>query len=207
MCIITSMNSRFAILTLMAIMVVSVNSAYANEDTSVSIQFIGDNSLDLKDKNRLVRADIEIENFDPQDGYYFMKVTNLFTGEVIKNSEIQPKYREEGLWGMQTSYLVDDTVDNIIGEYEIQIYTEFGTATTSTTFSVVDSSKNPLVIEDASTLQELTQSPETPSPAASSLLPQWVRNIFILYAEQKISEIELMSALEYLIDQEILQVK
>lgn len=200
------MNSRFAILPLVAIMLVSINSAYANEDTSVSIKFIGDNFLDIKDDNRLVRADIEIENFDPQDGYYFMKIINLFTGEVIKNSEIQPKYREEGLWGMQTSYLVDDTVEDIVGEYEIQIYTEFGTATTSTTFSVIDSSKNPLVTE-STTLQKLTESPETPSPAASSLLPQWVRNIFVLYAQQQISEVELMSALEYLIDQDILQVK
>ncbi|RDJ31713.1 MAG: hypothetical protein DWQ18_05420 [Crenarchaeota archaeon] len=201
------MNSRITILTLMAIMVVSINTAYADENTSVSIKFIGNNYLDLKDDNRLVRADIEIENFDPQDGYYFMKITNLFTGEVIKTSEINPTYREEGLWGMQTSYLVDDTVEDLIGEYEIQIYTEFGTATTSTTFSVVDSSKNPLVVEEAGTLQELTESPETPAQTPSSLLPQWVRNIFILYAEQQISEIELMSALEYLIDQEILQVK
>lgn len=198
------MNSRFAILPLVAIMLVSINSAYANEDTTVSIKFIGDNFLDIKDDNRLVRADIEIENFDPQDGYYFMKIKNLFTGEVIKNSEINPTYREEGLWGMQTSYLVDDTVEDIVGEYEIQIYTEFGTATTSTTFSVIDSSKNPLVTE-ATTLQKLTESPETPSP--SSLLPQWVRNIFVLYAQQQISEVELMSALEYLIDQDILQVK
>ena len=64
-----------------------------------------------------------------------------------------------------------------------------------------------MIVEEAGTLQELTESPETTPPAASSLLPQWVRNIFILYAEQKISEVELMSALEYLIDQEILQVK
>ena len=201
------MNSRFTILTLMAITLFSINSAYANEDTSVSIEFIGNNFLDLKDNNRLVRADIEIENFDPQDGYYFMKITNLFTGEVIKTSEVNPTYREEGLWGMQTSYLVDDTVEDIIGEYEIQIYTEFGTATTSTTFSIVDSSKNPLVVEEAGTIQELTESSEPSSAPASSLLPQWVRNIFILYAEEQISEVELMSALEYLIDQDILQVK
>ena len=136
-----------------------------------------------------------------------MKITNLFTGEVIKTSEVNPTYREEGLWGMQTSYLVDDTVEDIIGEYEIQIYTEFGTATTSTTFSIVDSSKNPLVVEEAGTIQELTESSEPSSAPASSLLPQWVRNIFILYAEEQISEVELMSALEYLIDQDILQVK
>lgn len=200
------MNSRFSILTLMAILLVSTSSVYADENTSVSIKFIGDNFLDLKDDNRLIRADIEIENFDPQDGYYFMKITNLFTGEVIKNSEINPTYREEGLWGMQTSYLVDDTVQNIIGEYEIQIYTEFGTATTSTAFSIIDSSKNPIVVESAGTIQELSESSES-LPPASSLLPQWIRNIFILYAEEQISEVELMSALEYLIDQDILQVK
>ena len=52
-----------------------------------------------------------------------------------------------------------------------------------------------------------------PSPAedkentSKSKIPGWVRNIFLWYGQELISEDELLRALEYLIDVEILQVK
>ena len=38
-----------------------------------------------------------------------------------------------------------------------------------------------------------------------SILPQWIRNIFIWYAEERISEDELLGAIQFLIDQGILK--
>lgn len=43
-------------------------------------------------------------------------------------------------------------------------------------------------------------------PKESNKIPSWVRDIFILYAGEDISEDELLAALEYLIDQEIINV-
>ena len=38
-------------------------------------------------------------------------------------------------------------------------------------------------------------------------IPDWVRNIFIWYAEDRISEDELLGAIQFLIDQGILQTR
>jgi hypothetical protein len=40
-----------------------------------------------------------------------------------------------------------------------------------------------------------------------SKIPEWVRNIFVWYAENTISEKELLSALQYLINQKVIQVE
>lgn len=44
-------------------------------------------------------------------------------------------------------------------------------------------------------------------PESQSKLPDWVRNIFIWYAEGQIGEDDLISALEFLINEEIIKVK
>jgi len=40
-----------------------------------------------------------------------------------------------------------------------------------------------------------------------SKIPEWIRNIFVWYAEDAISEKELLNALQYLINQKIIQVE
>ncbi|MDP6304104.1 MAG: hypothetical protein QF657_06080, partial [Candidatus Nitrosopelagicus sp.] len=40
-----------------------------------------------------------------------------------------------------------------------------------------------------------------------SKIPEWVRNVFVWYAENSISEKELLQALQYLINQNIIQVE
>jgi len=44
-----------------------------------------------------------------------------------------------------------------------------------------------------------------PTPEQTPKIPDWVRNIFIWYAEDRISEDELLEAIQFLIDQGILQ--
>jgi len=47
--------------------------------------------------------------------------------------------------------------------------------------------------------------PPAPEPEPRTKLPEWVRNLFIWYAEERISEEELLDAIQFLIDQGILQ--
>jgi len=47
-------------------------------------------------------------------------------------------------------------------------------------------------------------SPSNPPPVPEKL-PEWVRNLFIWYAEKRISEAELLDAIQFLIDQGILK--
>jgi len=53
-------------------------------------------------------------------------------------------------------------------------------------------------------LKETIQPPPAPEPKPK--IPEWVRNIFIWYAEDRISEDELIESLEFLIREGIIKV-
>ena len=74
--------------------------------------------------NRLVRMNVIIENYNPADGCYFLRITDNVGN--FNDSKIYPKYKTGGLWGVQVAYLVDDYLDNILGKHSVTIYTEFG---------------------------------------------------------------------------------
>jgi len=205
----------------------------AEDETQVTINFITETTMEYDSSDRLIRANVEILNYDPRDGYYFMKVTNIDTEEILKNTEIMPKYQGNEIWGVQMAYLVPDQIekDEIVGDYLIQVYSEFGTAVDSEIFSVVDSSTNnnltleqsnelvPLVEESSELETETTISQESendPLPVqeletqtsipSESTLPSWVRNIFIWYAEDTISESELIRSIEFLVNEGYIQI-
>ncbi len=163
--------------------------------THISIQITGDSEISLDSPNRIIRWNIEIQNFDPSDGYYYMRVVQLSTGKILTESEIFPKNIANELWGIKIAHVVDENIKNVVGDYKIQIFTEFGTATAKSKFSVVESAK----VE----VQNLIE--EQPTELESKI-PNWVRNIFIWYAEDKISEKELVKAIEFLIEVGIIQV-
>jgi len=60
---------------------------------------------------------------------------------------------------------------------------------------------NPVILEEIP--QEIAQQKKE---LEESKIPEWVRNIFIWYAENQISEFELIGALQYLISEEILKI-
>ena len=39
----------------------------------------------------MIRADVEIQHYNPQDGYHYMEILRLSDNEIIKNTEIFPK--------------------------------------------------------------------------------------------------------------------
>jgi len=136
------MIRKVALLTIL-IFVSSVTISEASELTKISVFIVGDPVISLDSTNRLIRADVEIENYDPAgNGYYYMKVIQLSTDKVLTENEIYPKDRGNEIWGVQIAYLSDENIlgisaDELIGKYELQIYTEFGNSTAKTTFKVV----------------------------------------------------------------------
>ncbi|MGI9567122.1 MAG: hypothetical protein ACR2LL_08945, partial [Nitrosopumilus sp.] len=48
---------------------------------------------------------------------------------------------------------------------------------------------------------------DTSSQPQSNKIPDWVKNIFVWYAEEKVSEDELLETIEFLVNQNIIQIK
>jgi len=234
----------------------------------------------------LVRAEVQIHNYNPQDGYTFMEITRASDGEIIKNTEILPKAiagEEDDLFQVQILHYIEPggNTTNLIGDYLLRIYSEYGPSESVETFSIVKSSMPVIVtqnsIEESVTPEELVTPDESITPEELTLMnqlenfcslteeeqfdffsenpdmidfdeeltticeiedeaeredtlvdsidtiilelrddvednieldkiPSWVHDIFIWYADETISENELLTALEYLISQGIINV-
>ncbi len=146
----------------------------------------------------MIRATIQIQNYNPQNGYHFMEITRVDDGRIIKNTEIFPMAIagvDDNLFQAQIlHYIEPDHIDeDLIGDYVLRIYSEYGPIEEVSTFSVVKSSMP--VTATQNTPEEST------TPEESAKIPSWVHDIFVWYANETISESELLAALEYLISQ------
>ena len=194
------------------------NSVYGlEEEPIITINFISGDVVDLDKNPQMIRAEIEIQNYNPQDGYHFMQVMRLSDQEIIKDTEIMPKIIDDDLFGVQIlHYLEPDDESNLIGDYGLRIYSEFGTSEAVSTFSIIKSSMPPTISQNISEVEsieeESTQVEEVESLQVSnseqleSQIPVWVHDIFVWYADESISENDLLSAIEYLISEGILNV-
>jgi len=189
--------------------------AHADETTQVEITLLSEPIMNFDSSDRLLRANIGITNYDPQDGYYFMKITNLETEEIVKDFEIMPKYKGDDVWGVQIAHLIPSQIEKeeIIGDYQIEIYSEYGLAKATTVFSVIDSDKpNELSLEQSGEVENLiaeSNELENETPLATqpeSTLPSWVKDIFIWYAAGTLSENELLNAIEFLANEGIINI-
>ena len=199
-------------------MLFQAQQVYGDEESPIiTINFISGNIIDLDEGQQMIRASVEIQNYNPQDGYHFMQVIRLSDGEIIKDTEIFPRNITNELFGVQVShYLVpDEFEEEVLGDYEIRIFSEFGSSEADEIFSIVKSSST----ATSNTIQELvTPEEELDTLEANedseieifeqseSKIPSWVHDIFVWYADKTITENELLSALEYLISQGILDV-
>ncbi|EIJ65124.1 hypothetical protein BD31_I1750 [Candidatus Nitrosopumilus salaria BD31] len=182
----------------------------------ITIDFVSGNIIDLDESPQMIRADIQIQNYNPHDGYHFMQIIRLSDGEIIKTSEIMPKAIGDNLFGVQILHYIDPDIDeeNLIGEYGLRVYSEYGSAESVSTFSIIKSSM-PITITQNSVID--SEVPEEESDTVETLqiesldqseskIPTWVHDIFVWYADETISENELLTALEYLIAEGILDV-
>jgi len=173
---------------------ITTQFVFAEEDpTIISVNIIGESEIYPYSESKMIRADVEIENYTPSHGYYFMRISN--SDGIIKETEIYPTGRGNDLWGTQVAYMVtSETPDT----FTILIFSETGTATGTATFSLL---KTKLITEPAD--EELLPT-ELSKPTQQ--IPDWVRNIFIWYAEGEIGEEELIGALQFLIKEGIIEV-
>ena len=205
-------------------MLFQAHQIYGDEESPIiTIDFFSGNVIDLDDSPQMLRAKVQIQHYDPGDGFHFMQIIRSSDGAIIKNTEVFPKVigggTEDDLFEVPILYYLepDENEENMIGDYELRIYSEFGPSESVETFSIIKSSMpitiipNPIeelttsnsssvVVEDNEELEieDLAQ-PE-------SKIPAWVHDIFVWYADETISENELLTALQYLIEQKILVV-
>ena len=283
------MISKILLGLLSVIILFQAHQVYADEELPIiTINFVSGNIIDLDESPQMVRADIKIQNYNPQHGYHFMEVTRISDGEIMKDTEILPRFlgrADDSLYGVQILHYVEPgtNVTNMIGDYVLRIYSEYGPSESVETFSIIKSSMPVNVIqnavEESETPEELVTPDESETPEEyydflenqlenfcsmaeeeqfdffsenpdmidfdeeltticeiedeseredtlvdsidaiilelrddiednieSNKIPSWVHDIFVWYADETISENELLSALEYLISQGIINV-
>ncbi len=283
------MISKILLGLLSIIILFQAHQVYADEELPIiTINFVSGNIIDLDESPQMVRADIKIQNYNPQHGYHFMEVTRISDGEIMKDTEILPRFlggADDSLYGVQILHYVEPgtNVTNMIGDYVLRIYSEYGPSESVETFSIIKSSMPVNVIqnavEESETPEELVTPDESETPeeyydflenqlenfcsmtdeeqfdffsenpdvidfdeelvtvceiedeaeredtlddfidvliselrddvedsVESPKIPSWVHDIFVWYAEESISENELLASLEYLITEGILNV-
>ena len=205
------------------ILLLQTNHVYGIEELPiVTIDFISGNIIDLDKNTQMIRAEIQIQNYNPQDGYHFMQIIRSSDGEIIKTTEIFPKFVDDNLFTVQILHYLEPDEDetNLIGEYGMRIFSEFGTSEITSTFSIIKSSMPiPVIQNNTETLEtQVISSEELDNPDRIESLqvenseefepkiPIWVHDIFVWYADESISENDLLSAIEYLISEGIINV-
>ena len=192
-----------------------------SEETIIDVSIVGDSVINLDSSNTLLRVYADITNFDPRDGYYFLRITQSATNTIISEGEIIVREKANGKAGADGAHMISEDdiahTGSLQGNYDVLVYTEYGTAIGNATFSIIKPSE-PLpqtsseIIETDEEPAETDESSETESIEDESELinnkkiPDWVKNIFILYSYDEITENELINALTYLIDQGIIEI-
>jgi len=212
--------SHLIILGIIATFSIGVDYAFAeSSDTIITVQMKGPSTFYLDQSNQIIRATVEIQNYTPSDGIYFMKVTHVPTQRVMKNFDIHPRDIGNDVWAVQIAYPFLESDIKIgdqafLGEFEILIKTEFGSQTASTTFSIFEYTYGPESIPEITSTPELepTLEPEPtpqsePANSTTNKIPEWVKDIFLWYSQDQISEDEIISAIQYLVNEGIIKLK
>lgn len=184
-----------------------------DEETSIDVSILGSPVIDLDSSNTLLRVYVDITNFDPSDGYYFMRVIQSATNEIISEENIIIREKSNGEAGADVAHLVtEDEISHtgmIQGDYGVVIFSEFGDAFGNATFSIIKPSE--ITLQPSSEILSVNNTStetidEEPDLINEKKIPDWVKNIFVLYSYDEITENELINALTYLIEQGIIEI-
>ena len=223
------MVSKIALILFSVILLFQTHQVYADEELPIiTIDFVSENIIDLDESPQMIRAEVLIHNYNSQDGYTFMEITRASDGEIIKNTEIIPKATsgdEDNLFKVHILHYIEPGVNvtHMIGDYVLRIYSQYGLSESVETFSIIKSSMpvivtqndvNELITNETLAIPEeltipdeiITPDEEVEAIVESAKIPSWVHDIFVWYAEESISETELLASLEYLITERILNV-
>lgn len=164
-------KNKILVIFFIAVLVITVtNEINAAEDDGylipfVYVEIIGERIIDLSSDNRFIRAFVEIEDYDPAHGHYFMEVYQVSTSRVVTTSEINPRQKSDDLWFTQIAYVVDEeqmgsSIDSIVGEYEIIVYNDFGDALGKDVFTIIEKpGAFPPVVSESPAPEESEDSP------------------------------------------------
>jgi len=185
--------------------------ANAEDEQTIELAILGKPVIDLGSENRLLRADVKIINFDANDGHYIMQITQLSTLKIIYEKEVLTRSLGNGIYGMKIAYLVDEhsikKEGDVVGDYEMLVSSESGAAIAKADFSIINSKSYPNTIISNSDSSGNQNNGIDPLKSESKQIPEWIRDIFIWYSQEKISEEELLNALESLIKMKIIVVQ
>lgn len=206
------------------------NQTSWDEESQINVSIVGNSVINLDSDNKMLRAYVDIVNHDPSDGYYYLRIIQPATDKIISEEEIIIREKSNDKAGADIAHMFNEEELSIngtvvLGDYKIEIFSQKGNTIGTTTFSIIKPSmpQNILVIENpeskesnTDTPEEIVQTDKTESAKNSIELeselenvkhiPDWVKNIFILYADSSITENELISALKFLIEQGIIEI-
>jgi len=115
---------------------------HASELTQIKVILKGETVINLDETNRLMRASVEVLNYDAAgDGYFYMQLIQP-GGKIISEEEILIAPKQNDLWGTEIAGMLDDEKimkggKPVLGQYEIKVITELGTATGSAYFTII----------------------------------------------------------------------
>ena len=196
------------------------NQTQWDEESKISVSIVGNSIINLDSDNKMLRAYVDIVNHDPSDGYYYLRIIQSATNKIISEEEIVIREKSNDKAGADIAHMFNEEELNIngttvSGDYKIEIFSEKGNAIGTTTFSIIKPSAFS-VIPMSEITNDIDNTSETESTAESieidseleniQNIPDWVKNIFVLYADDSITENELISALKFLIEQGIIKI-
>lgn len=152
------MNPRYYSLAVaFAFAMISIPLAQAADSPAVDSTLVSNSEFDLnwEEKDRIVRAFAQFNDFDINDRSFDMDIVQSSTGNTVASSQVNVYSTSEGLvdFGSMVSYMVNDRdicaydmseaeedevcTDVMTGNYEMIISTKSGQST-SEQFNIVD---------------------------------------------------------------------
>ncbi len=214
------------IASIVVLIMMTIPIIHASELTQIKVTIVGESIINLDETSRLIRANVEVQNYDSAgDGYYYMQLIQTGTGKILSEEEILITPRANQLWGTQIAGMLDDekimkSGKPVLGQYEIKVITELGTATGSAYFTIIKPSDPQVYIETVEkeispTLQDnnstsvteiendqeeiLEDSELISNGEVEPKVPEWVKNIALWYGQGILSEDEFIDAIRFLI--------
>jgi len=200
--------SHLILLSGFIVSLLMVSYAYGEDpiEQRLEISIVGEPIIILDETNRFIRAMVEVDPFNPSDGEYSLKIVQLSTQQVIKESKILMREKTDEIWISDIGYIVqeDQLGEQKVGNYELLVSSQFGSNVARIEFSIVQSSLSEIQQESESTSDKVSELVTDDSDEPK--IPEWVKDVFLWYGQDLISEDELITALQFLILEGILDV-
>ena len=130
------------IASIVVLIMITIPIIDASELTKIKLTLVGEPEINLDETNRLIRASVQVQNYDAAgEGYYYMQLIQP-GGKIISEEEILITPKANDVWGTEIAGMLDDEKimkggKPVLGQYEIKVITELGSATGSVYFSII----------------------------------------------------------------------